>query len=300
MKIGILGDIHLRATKPTNRIDNYYETQFNKLTYAYNTFQNNECECVLIPGDLFHDYGKDPYSITYDLIGFLMLHKLTTFVVFGQHDLKFHNLDVVDVPIQILNKTTLITKLDRKCVQINDVLFYGKSWNEQWPTPKRTRKMQILVMHHMLIQGDPLWPGQTGFVTIKDMQEMEYDLVVAGDNHNGFVFSNGRKTIINCGSMMRMNIDQVDHQPFFCIYDCETKRTEKFNYPIQDAQIVFRKDIKKQDKKFHSDQIEIFNRSLNTVEIDGELSYRTNVQQVMQKKRVRKRTKELIEQSLSV
>jgi len=300
MKIGILGDIHLRATKPINRVDNYYETQFDKLTYAYKTFKKNDCKCVLIPGDFFHDYGKDPYSITYDAIAFFLLNKLTTFLVFGQHDLKFHNPEITAIPIQILNKTSLIYKLESNPVQINNVCLYGKGWNEQWPTPKRTRKINILVMHHMLIKANPLWPGQTGFVTVNDMQKMKYDLIVAGDNHNGFTYNNGNKTIINCGSMMRMNIDQIDHKPFFCIYNCETKQTKKFEFPIKDSKTVFKTDIRKQDKEFHSEQLEIFSTSLNSVELDGELNFRTNVNQVMMKKKIGKRTKELIEQSLSL
>ena len=298
MRIGILGDVHLRATKPINRIDNYYEKQFEKLAFAFDTFKKNKCEIVIQPGDFFHNYGKDPYSITYDAIAFLMLKKLPVYLVFGQHDVKFHNTDLTDIPIQILNKTSLITKLEQKPVKVNDVYLYGKSWNEKWPDKvKRSRKAKnILVLHSMVINGEKLWADQTDYITAKELAEQSYDLVVCGDNHNSFIYED---KVVNCGSLMRMSSDQINHNPMCVIYDTEAEELHEFLYPVETYESVFRFDQRKEDKSLEEEKRQIFVKSLNDQEFEAELNFRENINKVMKRKRCRPRTKDIIEESLT-
>jgi DNA repair exonuclease SbcCD nuclease subunit len=297
MRIGILGDMHLRATKPINRIDNYYEKQFEKLSFAFDIFKQNECEIVLQPGDFFHNYGKDPYSITYDAIAFLILKQIPVYLVIGQHDVKFHNTELTDIPIQILNKTSLVTKLEQKPIKMNDVYLYGKSWNEQWPEKvKRSRKSKnILVLHSMVINDNKLWAEQTEYITAKKLAEQPYDLIVCGDNHHSFIFEN---KVINCGSLMRMNSDQINHRPMFVIYDTESGDLHEFLYPVESYESVFRFDQRKEDKLMEDEKRQVFVKSLNDKEFESELNSRENIHKVLKKKRCRQRTKDIIEESL--
>lgn len=296
-RIGILGDLHLRASKPINRLDtNYQEKQFTKLNQAFDSFAEEGCTCVVQAGDLFNNYGNDPYSITYETIAFLMLRKIPIYGVFGQHDIKFHNTEVTDIPIQILNKTNLFNRLtdEPTLVGVNeDVALYGASWDEDIPDIIYNKKTNILVMHRMVIKGKKLWPGQTDYLQARRLNKLGFDLIVSGDNHNAF--TSGK--VVNCGSLMRMTIAQMDHEPIYAIYDTKTDKIKTYKYDIDPAKSVLNEE-KVREKQASDRYKDDFRASLNS-DFEGELNYRENVNKVIKKrKRVRKRTKDIIEESL--
>ena len=301
MKFGILGDVHLRASKPINRIDDYYRTQFNKLMEIFDHFQSLDVDAVLQPGDLFHDYGKDPYELTYEVIAFLMCQKLKMYVVYGQHDIKFHNLECNDIPIQVINKTNLLSRIpNRKPKKLSDgVKLYGSSWGESIPTVKNTPRCPILLMHRMITKSGPLWKGQKDYTLAETLLEQtNYKLIICGDNHSSFIHSKNNRHVINCGSLTRMSIDQFNHTPIYCVFDTDTDELQVFNVPIDDPALVLKK--KEHDKKKKSDAaLESFKRGLDD-NFEADLNYRDNVNKVMKKKRVRKRTKDIVEESLDV
>lgn len=306
MKIGILGDLHIRSSKPTCRKDNYYEKQFEKLSQAFDTFVDNECRFIIQPGDFFNNYGKDPYSIVYDAIAFLMLYRIPVYLVFGQHDVKFHNTSLTDIPIQILNKTNLVHKLDytptSPAQYMNEIIHvYGSNWNESWPEKlTRTRKesTKILVTHEMIIKSKKLWPGQTDYkIARKICDDSKFDLIVSGDNHQSFSYKN---RLINCGSLMRMREDQWDHKPIYGIYDTQTKELVAHNYDIDDPVLVIEKNERKGDKDEEEKKRKIFANDLRHSIDKSEMNFRNNVHTVMKRKRVRNRTKEIIEDSLQM
>jgi len=298
-RIGSLGDLHLRASKPVHRIDKYYERQFEKLCFAFNEFKKNAVDFVLQPGDFFHDYGRDPYNIAYDAVAFLILHKIPVYLVFGQHDIKFHNTELTDIPIQILNKTSLITQLSDVAIEPSrNVLVYGMNWNDKMPTNIDTsrKKFKILVMHKMVINRKKLWPEQTDYITARDLAHSKFDLIVSGDNHKAFIYNN---KVINCGSLMRMTTAQCKHKPMFAIYDTESQKLKKYEYPIESHDLVLKQNVKKQEELLEAESHEVFATSLDGKEFEGQLDYRANVHKVIKQRRCRQRTIEIIEEALS-
>jgi DNA repair exonuclease SbcCD nuclease subunit len=311
VKIGLLGDLHIRSSRPVCRIDDYYENQFNKLAQAFDHFKDENCKIVLQPGDFFHNYGKDPYDVVYDTIAFLMIYRLPIYLVFGQHDVKFHNTCLTDIPIQILNKTDLIHKIEKdKATKVTyldeSVYLYGSSWKEDHP--KETARARgfctkILVTHEMIIKNKRLWHGQKEYTEGRSLKHnTNFDLFVCGDNHQAFSLNN---KVINCGSLMRMREDQENHQPQYAIYDTKTRELSVHKYKIDDFSQVAKKNTKKTEKDEEELKREIFAESLKNDLDDGELDYRTNINKVM-KKRIRKkktsfddRVANIIEESLS-
>ena len=43
---------------------------------------------------------------------------------------------------------------------------------------------------------------------------MDFDVVIFGDNHKGFLTKIGDTTIFNCGTLMRRKTDEVDYKPW--------------------------------------------------------------------------------------
>lgn len=297
MKIGILGDLHLRHTNPVNRSDDYYKTQFQKLKQAFDLFDEEKCSIIIQPGDLFNNYGRDPYSLLYDTMNFFTEYDIPVFSVPGQHDVKFHNIEVRDVPFQILVEAGYIHEISASGTHVGEKIFlYGFGWNVKLADPQYigAETTNIAVMHKMVINGKKLWPGQTDYTQARKLtRKYEYDLFVCGDNHKSFV----RDNVVNCGSIGRMNIDQIDHKPFFCVYNTETKEIEKHYYTLEETKDVFKEEESKLQKANDKRKNE-FAEGLKS-DFEGELDFRQNINSILKKKRrMNKRTKELIEEAL--
>ncbi len=305
MKFGILGDLHLRATRPANRIDDYVNsTQWEKLQQAFETFQEEECMFILQPGDWFDNYGKDPYSVTNSTIALLMLYRIPIYMVFGQHDIKFHNKTLIDIPIQTLNQTDLIHQIPNdkpetiKLGGKKKLKIYGANWGDSIPKARRQKNVtNILLAHTMVIKNKKLWPGQTDYTFARKLPEYGYDLVITGDNHQAFTYKN---KVINCGSLMRMRSDQHNHQPMFAIYDTVENELDVRHYDIQPSESVLRMQEVKEEKE----SVERKNKLAKNLNFDideTELDYRRNVNRVVKRKgkKLSKRSKDIIEESIS-
>lgn len=303
MKIGILGDLHLRSTRPVNRIDNYYETQFEKLSQAFQTFQEEGCMVAIQPGDFFNNYGKDPYDVTNNAIALLMYYRIPTYLVFGQHDIKFHNQEVTDIPIQTLNKTDLIQQLSNTPETISlgakqKIKLYGANWNESIPKARRRKNVvNVLVMHTMVIKNKKLWPQQSDYIMARNLTEYGYDLVVSGDNHQAFTYKN---KVINCGSLMRMRSDQDKHKPIFGIYDTVDGTLDVRYYDIHSPETVLKLQEVEENKESEERKKKL-TQSLDTDIDEIELDYRRKVNRVVKRKgkELNKRSKDIVEESIS-
>jgi len=299
MRLGILGDLHLRSAPPINRIDDYYQTQFNKLYNAFDMFKTKGCDAVLQPGDWFNSYGRDPLELIFDVISFVKSVDIPIYSLFGQHDLKFHNIEVVGVPLQILMNAGLINRIpiDGKKIGKNTYLYGMHFGQKTFPKPKNG--INILVAHKMVINGKKIFPGQTDYIQAKMLTKKGFDLCVTGDNHKAFIYKDKESIVVNCGSLCRMKIDQTEHKPQFAIYDTKTHDLQVFNYPIKPASSVL-KEEEIREKQADSRRREEFSKSLDS-DFDAELDYRKNIKIVMdQQRRTKKRTKEILEEGLNV
>lgn len=296
-KLGIFGDLHFRGTVPVERVDDYLTIQYMKAEQALIHFHKEGVKAVIAPGDVFHNYGRDSYAVLYEVTNLIQKYSIPFYVVRGQHDIRFHKLDVTDTPMQILIKTGLVTLLHKEPTIIKDVYLFGASFGEHlFSLPEENGRVNIMVMHKMIINGKPLYPGQTDYTKASNLQnKYKFDLYVCGDNHNGFV--NGK--VINCGSLMRMSIDQAKHTPFYGIYDCSNKQIKTYKYTIEDASKVL-KNFDGVNNTKHLDKLrkEQFATILSHGYV-GSTDYRKNVNQILRSvRRVKKRTREIVGEAL--
>lgn len=119
-------------------------------------------------------------------------------------------------------------------------VFQGCSYGEEIPEPVEGA-FNVLLIHKMIVE-EKLWNAQEGHEHSNlFLRQHNFDLIVSGDNHQGFITqSKGGRLLVNCGAMMRNTIALIDHKPFVVIYDTETREYEKVFMPIKPAAEVFR------------------------------------------------------------
>lgn len=234
MKLAAMGDLHLRSSIPRGRTDQYDEVLMNKFKGILDTCDEHKIKILIQPGDFF-DSVSVPIDLLIKTINLLKTHKVHVYVVYGQHDLRFHSKDTSNTPLRLLETLGLVTRLLPAIpVLVDKVALWGSSWGEEITKLKLSSLYTNILAIHKMITNDKLWPGAKDYIIATDLlKETGFDLVVAGDNHKAFAAKYGEQFLVNCGSLGRANIDQIDHQPNFVIFDTKTKKLSRITVPVE-------------------------------------------------------------------
>lgn len=266
MRILCAGDQHWTTRRPKNRKDDYKNTVLDKLKQELEIAEEEGCSVVIFPGDLF-DTSKENHYLVQDILYELKEHKLTYLVIAGQHDQHFHNPNLDGTALGTLiaaDAVRFITDHPTPCI-INNVAFYGASWNEEIPEITTLDKLNVLVLHKMIVE-EKLWAEQdnhtwANHILIKN----KFDLIVSGDNHNQFIAKKNGKLLVNMGSMMRSNISQINHHPAVLVYDTETKEDFIIDLEVEPFDKVMQIEKATKEKE-RNEKLESFVQSLKTDE----------------------------------
>ena len=288
MKIMITGDWHITLECPVRRMDNYWEALTGKLLWIAETFQEEKCSAIVQPGDFFDSFRANDYLKSFVIDLFRDIKILT---VFGQHDLKYHNVNVANTPLSLLGTVGTVKILNHKPHVLGNTAFFGASWNE--PIPKNGEPPNVLVMHRMVIDTEKLWPGQTGFLWAEELNHIKFDLVITGDNHQSF----RRDKVINCGSLMRSRIDQKDHRPCVWICDLDTMKTKQLFIPIKPASEVFDTEAASQEKEIN-EKLDLFVRNLRQTGNRLDLDFRKNLYQAIKDNEIDQEIVDIIHEAM--
>lgn len=295
MKLICTGDWHIRLQKPENRIDDYYNSQKEKVRWILNQRVGTEKTYINQPGDFF-DNPSIPYSVFSDYVNLISANTRGDYSfilsVFGQHDLRYraskHN-----TALNALNCTTNILILNENPIYVlPNTRIVGCSWGEEIPKPSPDYPVNILVIHKMIID-EKLYAQQDNFERAdKFIKKHKFDLIVSGDNHKGFIQEYKGRYLVNCGSLMRTNKDQFDHKPFIVIYDTDEKTIERRYVPIRPINEVFNIDnIEKLQAR--NEKLEVFVKGLSEHKDMG-LNFMDNLQKYIKQEGINKEIENLI------
>jgi predicted phosphodiesterase len=262
-----VGDLHLTTVKPKRRVDNYWETQWNKMNYIMKTAKEVGASAILQPGDFFDSHKANNYLKQHIINWMNEKYRLSEwtpiYCVFGQHDMRYHSVYTDNTPLRVLEAAGVVNMLDNEPAQFADehnyVDIYGASWGQEMPVPlkKEKDKLTLLVTHRMIYQ-EKLWEKQEdGERAYGILLRTKFDVIVSGDNHQSFMVEKGGRFLINCGSLMRMKSDQLEHRPCFYIINTKNRKVEKRYIPIQFSADVFDLEKLKREKE-RNEKIEAF------------------------------------------
>lgn len=254
MKFLITGDWHLRFKKPEFRKDSsYFATQYGKVKQILELAKKNKCSYILQPGDFFDDVECPDY-VKQSYIRLIRKYSdIEILCIAGQHDMRYHSRKIENTPLSVMEAAGVVKILKHAPFEIGRTVIFGCSWGEEIPKIEEyfegdlSDDVFILLMHKMVLD-EKIWEGQKDFTWAKHLSRKnnKYSLFVTGDNHQSFQIDN----VVNCGSLMRARIDQVDHKPVVYIYDDSTKKlSDPIYLNIEKSKDVFLLDKVKELKK---------------------------------------------------
>lgn len=302
MKIACLGDLHLRNTIPKSRKDTYLTEMWKKMRYISIFCENEDVSIILQPGDFFHT-AKQPLEVMIPAAQLLketdkFVTRLEWISILGNHDMAFHQKNSPYISLNLLSKSGLLKIADEQPIAYPDldneqtVFIYGASYGDSIPKLIDKKGIHILLIHAMIIKDKKIWEQQDKFLYSQHLlRERDFDLIVSGDNHNFFVDNYRSKKLVNCGSLMRSNIDQQNHKPCFYIYDTSDKSLTQHLIPCKEDVFIF--ETKQKDTDDFQD---LFSSMIKNTEEDITIDFRKNVELYLEIKDVPESIKKLIKE----
>ena len=226
-KIAMTADLHFRSTIPEARMDDYLENQDNLLKWL-KSFENDGYR-FLCSGDVVHFARERANPLGW--VNYLYNHLPTMDGCLGNHDLLYHRIDN-------LPDTTMGMLIDSGRYSIENIMekdyevhFFHYGQRIQHTKPKSSKTL-IAVYHAMVTQEpNPFFEGEIAEDLLTEFPE--YDIILTGDNHEGFVVAKDERVLINPGSLKRDTAAQIDHKPHIYLYDTETQELTATPVPIE-------------------------------------------------------------------
>jgi len=216
----LAADFHIRESAPICRTDDFWAAQDGKVKFISDLQQKYGCP-VLFAGDLYEHWKPSPYLLTYGMQHFPDKMKC----VFGNHDLPSHSLDEAD-------RCGMHTLLTAEKIEILHDCHWGMEPQDGslfFPGHDIT----VLIWHVMTFPtGKPPWPGCVDLSAGQILDKYpSHPLIVCGHNHKTFVEEKDGRLLVNPGSLMRQDADQIDHKPCVFLWYAKDNRVERVEIP---------------------------------------------------------------------
>ena len=283
----ITSDIEIRNKIPICRTDeDYLETMWGKIEWLKDLQEKYDCP-IFDGGDLFDkDLKVKPNHL---LLGRAIASLPTQFyTVPGNHDLPGKSLaNYENSAMAVLERAGIVNTKTRsipgdspnKYKKFNKprIVIHRFPWgvplkridlimNNDW---EGEREYHVVLIHAMVYNGNPPFPGCKGYEAGEVLNIFDnMDLIVCGDNHKTFTRSKGNTILVNPGSLMRNDADQIDHKPCVFIWYPygDFPRVRQVFVHIKKG-VVSRVHI--EEKQGIENRLSAFVEKLGTQELDG-------------------------------
>lgn len=212
----LCSDLHLSTRPPRARRNekDWFDAMaksLNQIAAASDKFKAP----ILCAGDVFDYWRESPELITFALGNLPVMYAIP-----GQHDLPMHN-------IELIKKSaywTLVQAGKINHVQynipipaMNDLVIHGFPWGKNIKPyeNKDTQKFHVALCHRYFWIKDHCYKGSPKKFWAENYNDRisGYHAVAFGDNHNGFLTQINGINVMNCGTLMRRDSNEVDYEP---------------------------------------------------------------------------------------
>lgn len=258
-----VGDPHYRVKGSPYRIDNFYETQLDKLKQILKLGEVHKSSGIIFLGDIFHS-PRESYELVYNLLEVFKTTTVPCYSIVGNHDVVGYSIDTLKrSPLGILTKSGFVTLLNQDIVFGDNVVlrgidYFSKHEDQKYQFNGYGNYTRVICSHNMIV---PLDKALFDFIHPNNVQT-DADLVMMGHYHMPFDFTTpNSKRFINPGVPMRWTTNEVNIVPKVVKVEF-SNNTYKVDYlPLQYKKDVF--DLTTpQEIKTSSQEIENFVQTL--------------------------------------
>ena len=278
----LCGDIHLRDKKPIARTDEFFPAMWDKFKFINELAITNDCP-VLCTGDLLDHWKASPELLSQ------IIESIKAFwcSIYGDHDLPNHSW-------KLKHKSGLTTLVKAGKVRIvNGGHGSNKSSNE---LPKKARPIiikgkKIMLWHVLTWHKELPYPGcETSNAKSLLKKYPQFDCIVTGDNHKPFVVKHKGRILVNVGSMMRNDADQINYKPAVWLYYADTNTVKPVYLPIKEG-VISREHIEIKNER--NVRIDAFIAKIKT-DFKLTMNFKQNVIRFFGKNKTKKKVKNII------
>lgn len=211
----LCSDIHLSHKAPLIRTaePNWYDAMARPLQQLQ-IIKDFYKAPIICAGDVFDKWNSPP-----ELINFALECLPKMYSIPGQHDLPYHDNDQIEKSAYwTLAQTEKIYHLEPAVIHVIDSFrVVAFPWgHEPAPFEQGEKYTSLAVVHKYIWMNEQTSykdaPRAAKIATVRGSLA-GYSSAVFGDNHKGFLSTNGLTQVINCGGFMRRNADQLDYRP---------------------------------------------------------------------------------------
>lgn len=234
----LTADIELRAFSPSCRTDDHWAAQKKKIAWLRDLAAEHECP-ILDAGDLFDKrYKSHP---NHELLGWTIANLPRPFYTIpGNHDLpgkSFENYS--NSAMAVLEEANCLIACHKEFVIHGDKFYiYGFAWGSKLEQPTFFNDINVALIHVMVYEEFEPFPGCDGY-SAKEVMDLlpDFELIVTGHNHQTFTREKNGRVLVNPGSLMRNDADQIDFKPSVFLWYAEDNSIEQVFIPIEEGVI---------------------------------------------------------------
>jgi len=231
-KILYFTDTHFSYQRPKYRIDDFLETQINKLQQIQQIIKDEKIELVIFGGDMFHSYQPHNVILGEVLHEFLKFDRLI-FAIMGNHDLIGYNHNALpETGLGVMCKAgaAQLIKQETKFIPKNnpELTMFAIHYRKQQDLSTYDLKLEkdkvygtkIIVSHDMITPTTQKYES----ILIKDVAETtNADIILCSHYHGSFLEKVNKTWFINPGALVRRKITDADHKPQVTIIEIDKK-----------------------------------------------------------------------------
>lgn len=239
----LTADIELRSFQPTCRTDDHWQAQEKKIKWLKRLAKRHECP-ILDAGDLFDKKYKSHPS--HELLCWAIENLPTPFYTIpGNHDLPGKSIENYSNSAMAVLEKAQVVIVPKKITQLlwieqsPYVHLYSYPWGVDFKEEQPEKGyFNIALVHAMVYEEFEPFPGCVGY-SAKELMSLlpDFDLIVSGHNHQTFVREEKGRILVNPGSLMRNDADQIDHKPCVFLWYSEDNTIEQIFVPIEEGVI---------------------------------------------------------------
>jgi len=238
----LTADIELRAFQPTCRTDDHWAAQERKIKWLCQLQAENDGCPILDAGDLFDKrYKSNP---SHELLGWAMENLPEKFYTIpGNHDLPGKSIDnYSNSAMAVLQRAGAIkVTYPWKTTVDAEIHLFGYPWGLEIKQPlirPVIEEKYIALVHAMVYEEFEPFPGCVGY-SAKEVMDLlpDFDLIVCGHNHQTFTRKENGRVLVNPGSLMRNDADQIDFKPSVFLWFADTNTIKRVYVPIEEGVI---------------------------------------------------------------